>query len=404
MRFSLLLLFAFAISYTSLAQPLKSLPREMMLEVAEEQLELQDYYHALEWFQKAYEEEREIGLAKQIGDIHLKLRDYRKAESWYSRVLKQDKINQYSELRMPYAQLLKINGKYNEALGQFATVIDSTEDQDLIQRAYNEIKGIEAYGFSPAPADIIVEPLARGVNTSFSEYSPNIDNNGNIYFSSYQRKNIIIEGEKDEDPRKKNQKKKSKSSSSRKKKTSRDRASTSGPEPSQFANIYTTTFDEKKKRYNKPTELGQEINRPGYHTSNVYITDDSRRMYFTRALLNGNEVEESKIYVSFANGTGWGPAEEVKGINGEYLNKAPVIGEIFGSEVMFFASNMDGGKGGFDIYYATKKSDNEFGLPTNLGKAINSEGDEATPFFKESILYFSSSGHPGLGGFDIYKS
>ena len=403
MRFGILIFLSFVFTSNLLAQPMKSLPREMMLEVAEEQLEYKDYYHALEWFEKAYDEERELSVAKQIADIHLKLRDYRKAESWYKRVLKQDKLGEYSHLNMQYAQLLKINGKYEEALPAFATIIDSTEDQNLIKLAYNEIKGIEAYGFSPAPVDIIVEGLERGVNSSFSEYSPNIDTEGNIYFSSYQRKNVIIEGEKDEDPKKKKTKKKKSSTSKSKKKNSRS-SSAKGPEPSQFANIYTTTYDEKKKRWNKPTELGQEINRPGYHTSNVYITEDGRRMYFTRALLDGNEVQESKIHVSFKDGSNWGPSEEVKGVNGNFLSKAPVMGEIFGAEVMFFASDMDGGKGGDDIYYASRISDTEFGIPTNLGESINTPGNEATPFFRETVLHFSSDGHPGLGGLDIFKS
>jgi peptidoglycan-associated lipoprotein len=125
-------------------------------------------------------------------------------------------------------------------------------------------------------------------------------------------------------------------------------------------------------------------------------------MYFTRAVMKGNEVGESKIFYSQGGGDGWGAAQECTGVNGEYLSLHPVVGELFGKEVLFFSSNMEGGQGGLELFYATYKGEGVYGDPVNLGPKINTPGDEITPFYFDGTLYFSSNGHPGYGGEDIF--
>ena len=69
---------------------------------------------------------------------------------------------------------------------------------------------------------------------------------------------------------------------------------------------------------------------------------------------------------------------------------------------LYFTSNRSGGYGGFDIYKSDKRG-NFWGEPKNLGATINSQGDEITPFFDGSTLFFSSDWHFGFGGYDIFK-
>ncbi|NRB64985.1 MAG: PD40 domain-containing protein [Saprospiraceae bacterium] len=78
-------------------------------------------------------------------------------------------------------------------------------------------------------------------------------------------------------------------------------------------------------------------------------------------------------------------------------------------ELLYFASNRGGGRGGMDIWYVTRNrafADAQFSQPVNLGPSINTLGDEMTPYYDDAdgMLYFSSNGHPGMGGFDIFKS
>ena len=88
----------------------------------------------------------------------------------------------------------------------------------------------------------------------------------------------------------------------------------------------------------------------------------------------GNELKHSKIYFCAGGEGAWGAANEVQGINGDYIVKDPVVGELFGREVLFFTSNMPGGYGGYDIYYATRTGDGAYDDPVNLGEVINTVG------------------------------
>jgi outer membrane protein OmpA-like peptidoglycan-associated protein len=71
---------------------------------------------------------------------------------------------------------------------------------------------------------------------------------------------------------------------------------------------------------------------------------------------------------------------------------------------LYYASDETGGNGGADIYYVDKNEDGSWKPTSNAGQAINTAGNELFPTFYEGNLYFSSNGHPGLGGLDIYKA
>ncbi len=93
----------------------------------------------------------------------------------------------------------------------------------------------------------------------------------------------------------------------------------------------------------------------------------------------------------------------------EHNNTAYSVGQPYLSangKTMYFTSDMPGGFGGTDIYRSTQAEDGSWGKPENLGKIINTEGDEMFPFLDESekVMHFASNGHFGLGGLDIFQS
>jgi peptidoglycan-associated lipoprotein len=132
-------------------------------------------------------------------------------------------------------------------------------------------------------------------------------------------------------------------------------------------------------------------------------------MYFDRTnekrVKNENDVKVSHISIYRAenvNGT-WTNIEAVPFSSEEYSVEHPSLSSD-GSK-LYFASDMPGSMGSFDIYVVDVNSDGTFGTPQNLGAAVNTPHREQFPFVsEENVLYFSSDGHEGFGNLDIYKT
>ncbi len=367
----LLICLPFCCVLSTQAQPLNKATYKTMIETAEELYAKKDWYNALEWYEKAYEEQRDYDLAVRIAELNFMLRDYRRAASWYARALRRDKTGKYNEYRFNYARALKMQGKYQEAIEEFDKYLATATDPVRRELAEKEKAGCAfALEAQPVP-NVTISNAGRNVNTKQSEYSPWPAPDGEtMYYASFRADDVIILDEKNADE----------------------------------AVVKILRAQKTDKGWSKPEEVSAQVNRPGVHTSNVALSPDGRRMYFTRQVLQGNELSDSRIYVSEWTGNDWGPAREVQGVNGDWIATHPCVGELFGKEVLYFASDMDGGYGGLDIYYATYKGDGVYGDPVNLGPKINTVGNEATPFYFDGVLYFSSDGHPGLGGYDIFFS
>jgi outer membrane protein OmpA-like peptidoglycan-associated protein len=135
------------------------------------------------------------------------------------------------------------------------------------------------------------------------------------------------------------------------------------------------------------------------------------RFYFTRCQEDDSAQVICKIYVSNWDTVKnkWGEPKELKdGINEEGSNTHPCIAKVGKKEVLFFSSNRKlQSRGGYDIWYSiydpVKKT---YRRPQNVGKQINTERDEQTPYYDSRVnkLYFASDGWVGFGGFDIYAA
>lgn len=349
------------------AQPVSAVSYDTMIEVAEESAEKKDYANAIEWFEKAYKESKDKDLKVVVGDLYMLLRDYKKAARSYDRVLKRDRDGIYEYLRIDYAKALKYQGLYRQSLAELRTVASTTEDDSTKQIALFEIDGIEKMDTYAQNLEAVIEFAGKDINSGSGENSPTRFNDGSLYFSSFNRKSTIV---------------------------------LDGDEEGYEAKIYSAARDDKGE-YEKPKALNKRINREGYNSAGVSFSGDGRTMYFTRAKLDVNSIEESTIFMAPRTDSGWGAAVEIETINGDYIAMHPYEGELFGNKVLFFSSNMEGGFGGYDLYYSTMTGDN-FASPVNLGKSINSAGDDVTPFYQNGTLYYSTDGKPGFGGFDIW--
>jgi outer membrane protein OmpA-like peptidoglycan-associated protein len=142
------------------------------------------------------------------------------------------------------------------------------------------------------------------------------------------------------------------------------------------------------------------------------LSGDEKTMIYTicnDSLDQGNRARCKLYRTTKKNATEWNEPEDLKALNGKdtaVTTTHPAFGvDDQGNNILYFASNRKGSKGGMDIFYAKMNNDGTFGDVQNAGPEINTIGDEVTPFYdsKNKTLYFSSNGHPSIGGMDIFK-
>lgn len=151
----------------------------------------------------------------------------------------------------------------------------------------------------------------------------------------------------------------------------------------------------------QPAEnIGPVVNTK-YHDSNFGFSPDGKTLY-----IYSDEGNGDIYYTNNLSEDTWSePIALNNNINSSGYSEKSVSQSADGN-TLFFSSNRPGGYGGFDIYYSTKNRKDEWGPSKNLGKVINTEGDEDGSFiqYDGKTLYFSSTGHSGMGGYDIFKS
>ena len=152
-----------------------------------------------------------------------------------------------------------------------------------------------------------------------------------------------------------------------------------------------------------PLDEGETLNS-GVNEGEASANKKGTALYLTKCPQDKKQVYGCYIYVSQKKGKSWGePEKVVLGPDSfNYVHPFIMPDEL----TIYFASNRPGGLGGYDIYKATRaKKSAKFGNITNLGPNVNTPGQEVFPAMRgENELYFSSDGHPGMGGLDIFVS
>ena len=175
----------------------------------------------------------------------------------------------------------------------------------------------------------------------------------------------------------------------------------SGVTGQKCADLFLTKRNDKGKW--QKVELIQGETNCAYEDGACAFTPDGKTMYFTRCVTDDQFPRFAAIYRSPRKDATWGKPEPVK-ISSDTLSSYAHPAVSPDGEWLYFASDMAGGVGGFDIwrFYIGSNKFKE-GILENLGEQINTEGNELFPAFgpgKE--LYFSSNGYPGMGGLDIF--
>lgn len=170
-----------------------------------------------------------------------------------------------------------------------------------------------------------------------------------------------------------------------------------------YSDLYFSAQD-VEGNFTEPVMLEGEVNGK-YHDGAATFTIDEATMIFSRNNRSGTNSKgtiDLKIYEGRWKGGDWVDVKELPFNSDEFATCHPALNKS--GEWMYFASNRPGGYGGMDIYVVERKENGGWGLPVNLGKKVNTSGNEIFPFISpDGVLYWSSNGHPGLGGLDVFS-
>jgi hypothetical protein len=173
-----------------------------------------------------------------------------------------------------------------------------------------------------------------------------------------------------------------------------------------YSKIYRS--DIRYQKFRSIKAMDTLINSKVFHSANTCFNEEETEMIISRCTSLNSSDYTCELYESKLVGKRWRQAKRLDApINQPSVSTTqPNFGILNGKTVLFFVSNRAGGEGGLDIWYAVKKEDGSYEEPVNAGKKVNTPDDEITPWFvsEENTLYFSSTWHKGLGGFDIFKS
>lgn len=361
---AILALLLVMLSGSVFAQPLTSIPFQAHIEKAEEYAETNNLASQLDQLEEAYKKNRDKSMLPLMAELNYKLRDYGKAENLYKRIVDSDKKGTNIEALYMYGKMLKLNGKYAEAAEVFRKIKDGDNDT-YANLSILELKGI-LLAVSSDSTNVTVSSAGPKVNTKSGEYSPFLMEN-ELYFTSS--------------------------------------ALESGAEPGKDYGVkLLRSQKDKDGGWGKSTEADALITASSPAIGNVAFSVRDQTMFLTKVTFHGEELKTSRVYYSIREGNAWTDPAIVQGLPDSFIVKNPMPGELYGRDVLFFSTDAPGGKGGFDIFYATKISTGVYDSPVNLGSMVNTAGNEITPFYRDGKLIFATDGLPSFGGYDLYST
>lgn len=340
------------------------------LKKGEKFLSLGEYYDAADQFKQAYtktppkERENRGKLALKMAHCYNKINATPKAVNAYRNAIR---YNQASlDDRLAYARLLLKNGEYKQAEKEFRILVDSMPDNILAQN------GLKSAQMAPSwkKAGSRYQVKKMDVFTSRrADYSPMLlgDEYEQIYFTSTRN-----DAQGDE---------------------------LSGITGTKAGDIFYSEKDDKGK-WSRPEAIATGLNTD-YDEGACCFTPDGKEMYLTQCVTDPASPRFAQIVTSSRSDAAWGKVQKLE-ITQDTLSTYAHPAISPDGEWLYFVSDMLGGMGGYDIW-RVRITPSGLGGVENLGAPINTPGDEMFPTFRPNgDLYFSSNGHIGMGGLDIY--
>ena len=348
------------------------------LKKGEKFLALGEYFDAADQFKQAYtktpakERAKRGQRALKMAYCYEKINATPKAIAAYRNAIR---YNQASlQDRLSYARLLLKNGDYKQAEKEFTDLLDSLPNDKMSKKGYDVLvkNGLKSAKMAPVwkkKGSRYAVKKMDVFNSRRADYSPMLfgDEYDQLYFTSTRN-----EAQGDE---------------------------LSGITGTKNGDIFVSEKDDKGK-WSKPEAISSGLNTD-YDEGACCFTPDGREMYLTQCATDPSSPRYAQIMTSPRSDAAWGKAtflEITKDTLSSYAH--PAISPD--GEWLYFTSDMPGGMGGLDIW-RVRITGAGLGGVENLGEPINTPGDESFPTFRPNgDLYFSSNGHVGMGGLDLY--
>ena len=337
---------------------------------------LGEYYDASTKYRKAYsqtpakERVQRGRIALKMAECYRRINYTQKAIAAYNNAIRYKQTDSLTQLRL--GQQLMKNGNYKEAAKAFQTFIDSADIQQQaanIQLARTGLRSAQqAPEWKKQGSDYTVK-RENLFNSRRADYSPMLagDDSNQLFFTSTRN-----QAKGDE---------------------------LSGITGTKNADIFYSQKDENGK-WQRPEAIDTELNTD-FDEGACSFSPDARTMYLTQCKTDPDYPRYATIVTSQRSDAAWSKAVELQ-LTRDTLSAYAHPAVSPDGQWLYFSSNMPGGMGGYDIWRVRLTTSGVGGVE-NVGSPINTPGDELFPTFRPNgDMYFSSDGHEGMGGLDIY--
>ena len=356
---------------------------------------LGEYFDAAAQYRKAYSQTpaKERALrgqrALKMADCYRRINYTQKAIAAYNNAIRYKQADSLTHLYL--AQQLMKNGSYKEAAKQFQQFLDSVEANTLDGPSSTTLRNATlSKREHPSP----LTQLAR-TGLKSAQKAPEWKKQGSDY--TVKRENFFNSRRADYSPMLAGEENNQLFFTSTRNQAKGDEVS--GITGTKNGDIFMSQKDEKGK-WQRPEVIDSELNSD-FDEGVCSFTPDGRTMYLTQCKTDPDYPRFATIMTSNRSDASWGKATELK-LTRDTLSAFAHPAVSPDGQWLYFCSNMPGGLGGYDIWRIRLTTSGVGGVE-NLGAPINTPGNEMFPTFRPNgDLYFSSDGHEGMGGLDIY--
>ncbi|MEQ8245143.1 MAG: OmpA family protein [Fulvivirga sp.] len=269
-------------------------------------------------------------------------------------------------IQLFYAFALKSRGQYEQARGELNEYLKKVTDETFVARANEEFDNLNNLDEIRAKKNYFKVKNLSAVNSPSAEYAP-VYNDGELYFTSSRGDSKIY-------------------------------LATGTP----FTNIYKAQTKGARVDSTSIKSISELINNTNINEGSLTFSPDGKTMVFARGNSGKRKgTADVNLFMSVLRNGEWLEPRMLNINNPGYWDSSPAFSRD--GRTLYFASNRPGGYGGVDLYSAKRNARGRFFNVKNLGPEVNTTGNEMFPYISDDgQMYFSSDGHPGFGGLDLF--